>query len=129
MIDDPDCPVCGAASWREIGSSTYTSGQAAGAKGWKKTAYRTLFEVWVPGEDRFTVRYRLCGDCGLVPVPEDQLPVEFRDLQLHDFRDRLEVAHPHGVISSNHDAIGADHIDQIFKRGNRMNDRVEIHLL
>jgi SAM-dependent methyltransferase len=66
MIDDPDCPVCGAASWREIGSSTYTSGQAAGAKGWKKTAYRTLFEVWVPGEDRFTVRYRLCGDCGFV---------------------------------------------------------------
>jgi SAM-dependent methyltransferase len=76
MINNPDCPVCHANSWREIGSRTYFRHHTDRAKGWQKAAYLTLFEEWCPDADRFTVHYQLCLDCGFVLYTPRPTPAE-----------------------------------------------------
>jgi hypothetical protein len=66
MIDSPECPVCANIAWREIGRRTFFREQANGAKGWTRTAFAVLFDVWLPGANEFAVTYQLCEHCGFV---------------------------------------------------------------
>lgn len=66
MIQTPECPVCDAVAWREIGRRTFSRAEGAAAKDRHRTHFRVLFEVWAPGAEDFTVTYQLCRHCGFV---------------------------------------------------------------
>lgn len=66
MIDSPECPVCSNRHWKPIGQRTFRKEDETGTKGWKQSAFKTVFEVWKPDARSFTVTYQYCQDCGMV---------------------------------------------------------------
>jgi SAM-dependent methyltransferase len=82
MIADPDCPVCGATDWTIVGERTYRrpDSQRPGSG----RALRVLFDVWVPGEQSFHVRFGACNVCAMMiymPRPsDDDMDAKYRSL-------------------------------------------------
>ncbi|MCC6217392.1 MAG: class I SAM-dependent methyltransferase [Polyangiaceae bacterium] len=65
MIDSPPCPACGETSWRPLGERTFRRG-ARVRSAYVRLRLRVLFEVWAPAAAEVTLRFVLCGRCGLV---------------------------------------------------------------
>ena len=63
MIADPDCPVCGDRRWAIVGERTYRSDATAG---WRPSARRVLFDVWLNGAKEFRVQFAGCRTCGMM---------------------------------------------------------------
>lgn len=65
MLDSPPCPACGETAWRPLGERTFRRGGRA-RSAYVRLRLRVLFEVWAPARAEVTLRFVLCGRCGLV---------------------------------------------------------------
>lgn len=65
MLDTPPCPACGEVAWRPLGERTFRRGARARSD-YARLRLRVLFEVWAPTAAAVTLRFSLCGRCGLV---------------------------------------------------------------
>lgn len=63
MIADPPCPVCADRRWEIVGERTYRADATAG---WRPSAKRVLFDVWLKGEKEFRVKFAGCRTCGMM---------------------------------------------------------------
>jgi 2-polyprenyl-3-methyl-5-hydroxy-6-metoxy-1,4-benzoquinol methylase len=71
MISDPSCPVCADRRWEILGERTYRADATAG---WRPSAKRVLFDVWLKGEKEFRVKFAGCRTCGMmIYVPRPSL--------------------------------------------------------
>ena len=84
MITFPDCPVCSQMDWETLSQRTYRVSEMPDLSEYMARRYRVLFEIWAPGESKFTVRSQLCRQCGFIvytPRPTaDELDRKYRFL-------------------------------------------------
>jgi SAM-dependent methyltransferase len=65
MIERPDCPICGNATWERLSSHAYGRSDR-GLSASTRARYDVLFDLWLPGKEQVTITFQLCRRCGFV---------------------------------------------------------------
>ena len=66
MIADPNCSVCGAGNWSNLGLHVYRRTDSPREETYLGKRLQVLFDVWFPCSDEVTLSILGCRECGFV---------------------------------------------------------------
>jgi SAM-dependent methyltransferase len=74
MNNNPTCPICSEFEWEKIGVQEYSRDLLNHPYPYARIRFEMLFSTWYPDQDRFSLEFLLCNNCGIViysPRPDD----------------------------------------------------------